>query len=174
MRRRPPWWICPPPQHLTTFRPSCAIAARSGQATPKIPIVWRSGMRTAGVSSAGRRGRCEVLPRKKRPRRPQHHLLLNPERRHEQRRRHRHLPQHLHDLHQFRVRPDQRRGRLPCLDADRDRHHARRALLGLGRGRGHSATAGEEDPLRRRLRLSSSPTSTTSRQSSSTASRASD
>ena len=75
------------------------------------------------------------------------------ETRDEQCRRHRHLPQYLHHLHRFRLRPARGRGRLPVLDADRHRHHARRPVLGLGRRRGRPRAPGQEDALCRLLRL---------------------
>ncbi len=136
-------------QHPTTSRPSCAVAARSVPRMPKIRIASRSGRRTASASSAGRRGRCRHKRPQALPRRPP---LLR-EMRDEQRRRHRHLPQHLHHLHRFRLRPDQGRSRLSLVHADRHRHHAGRPVLGLGRRRGHPPAPGEEDPLHRLLRL---------------------
>ena len=132
-----------------TSRPSCAVAARSVPRMPKIRIASRSGRRTASASSAGRRGLCRHKRPQALPRRPP---LLR-EMRDEQRRRHRHLPQHLHHLHRFRLRPDQGRGRLSLVHADRHRHHPRRPVLGLGRRRGHPPAPGEEDPLHRLLRL---------------------
>ena len=68
-------------------------------------------------------------------------------------RRHRSFPRSLHPLHRFRVRPVERRGRVSRDDLDRHRHHARCPVLELGRRRGHHRAAGEEDAVRRRLRL---------------------
>ena len=99
-------------------------------------------LRQAGAAAAANR-----------PRAPSRRPPPLREMRDEQRRRHRHLPQHLHDLHRFRLRPDQGRGRLSLLDADRHRHHVGGPVLGLGRRRGHPPAPGEEDPLHRLLRL---------------------
>ena len=66
-------------------------------------------------------------------------------------------------LHRQRIRAARRRRRLPRHHAHRHRRHAGRPVLGLGRGRRHPRPAGQEDPLRRRLRLSSSATGTRSR-----------
>ena len=133
-----------------TSRPSCAAAARSVRRMPKMPhcvAVWEENRRRF----FGRPAR--PLPPQTPPGAAAPATPLYREMRDEQRRRHRHLPQHLHHLHRFRLRPDQGRGRLSLLHADRHRHHAGGPVLGLGRRRGHPPAPGEEDPLHRLLRL---------------------
>ena len=68
-------------------------------------------------------------------------------------RRHRSFYRGLHPLHRQRIRPAQRRGRVPGIDADRDRRDAGGPLLGVGRRRRRPRPSRQKDALRRVLRL---------------------
>ena len=73
---------------------------------------------------------------------------------HGRRRRHRQFSRHVHAIHRLRLRPVGWRGGVHRHHAHRHRRDARSAVLELERRRRHHCAAGEEDAVRRRLRLS--------------------